>query len=151
PINLIAGLSVDNEALVTGTPQEIGRFMPLTLAIRDSANPQNTFTHTGSIIVSGPSATSLAVTGGNFGPFQTGAQTTILVFASGSPLNPPNFTVSIVGGALPPGMTLLTGNDFSNAGDITRAAQIAGIPTTPGLYSVLLRVVDGAGNVGQRQ
>src|SRR5262249_1144408 len=59
PINLIAGLSVDNEALVTGTPQEIGRFMPLTLAIRDSANPQNTFTHTGSIIVSGPSATSL--------------------------------------------------------------------------------------------
>jgi hypothetical protein len=151
PINLIAGLSVDNEALVTGTPQEIGRFMPLTLAIRDSANPQNTFMHTGSIIVSGPSATSLAVTGGNFGPFQTGAQNNILVFASGSPLNPPNFTVSIVGGSLPPGMTLLTGNDFSNAGDITRAAQIAGIPTTPGLFSVLLRVVDGAGNVGQRQ
>ncbi len=150
PVNL-AGLSVDADGMVSGTAAEAGRFLPFSFNIQDSSIPPNNYSWSGNITVDAPSTTTLALTGGDFGVFQKGVQSTITLFAGGSPVNPPNFVVTILSGSLPPGLRLLTVGDFNNVGDITRAAQIAGIPTTTGSFSALLNVQDAAANIGQRQ
>ncbi len=152
PNTIAAGLTTDNNAIISGTPKEIGQFLTLNLTIQDSANPKNSFTLSGyTTITASPTSTGLLVSGGDFGPLQKGVQTAFSISASGSSALPRNFTVSIQEGSLPPGMTLLTGNNFNNSGNVDIAAQIAGVPTVAGVYSVLLRVQDGAGNIGQRQ
>jgi hypothetical protein len=149
PTNIPAGLTVDNSVLLSGTPQEAGLPLTLTFTLADSAGSQYAFS--GNVAVSSSTSPGLALSGGDFGVTQVGTQYASSLTASGSVQNPPVFTVTLVSGSLPPGLRLLTGRDFNNGGNTSLAAQLAGIPTTPGVYTAVYRVVDGLGQVGQRQ
>jgi hypothetical protein len=147
PINIPAGMSVNNAGLLSGTPLESGNGRPLYLGLADSGTAQ--FTSYGSMNINSTSAPyNLTLNGGDLGVAPMGTYS-FSVNASGSPLNPPNYTVTMVDGILPPGLALLTGTDFrSNANN---PVMIAGVLRAAGSYKFTLRVTDGAGNVGQRE
>jgi hypothetical protein len=149
PISVPNGLTIDNSGLLSGTPQEAGITMPLTFTLGDAGT--HPFASPGNISIASSTNPGLTLSGGDFGVVSVGSQFASGLSASGSAQNPPVFTVSLVSGALPPGMKLLTGNDFNNNGNTALAAQLAGIPSTPGVYTFVYRVVDGQGQVGQRQ
>lgn len=143
-----AGLTVDNNVVLSGTPQEDGINLPLNYNLNDSAG--NHFDLPGNVTIASSTSPGLALSGGDFGVVQLGSQFITSLTASGSAQTPPTFAVSLVSGSLPPGLRLLTGSDFNNGGNATIAAQLAGIPSTPGVYTFVYRVVDGLGQVGQR-
>lgn len=149
PIYVPAGLTIDNNDLLSGTPLEAGINLPLTYTLSDSASHQ--FNSPGNISIASSTSPGLTLSGGDFGVVQMGSQYTNNLTAGGSAQNPPVFTVSLVSGALPPGLSLLTGPNFNNGGNTTVAAQLAGIPNTPGVYTFVYRVVDGLGQVGERE
>ena len=148
PINFPAGLSVDNTGRILGTPLENGRFLPLTALVRDSVG--NDFTTRGNITVSSTSADPLLCSGGDFSVATAGTQYAANLTCSGSPLAIPNYTATVVAGALPPGMSILTGLNFNNNNNLSAAAQLAGVLTTPGTYTFVVRYTDASGLVGQR-
>jgi hypothetical protein len=148
PVNTVAGLSVANDGLITGTPMEaagVGFSIPLTVRFTDSAG--SSFLSDGNMTFGGPPF-SLTLTGGDFGGFQAGGLNALMLTASGS--TPPFNSVSIVSGSLPPGLHLLLPGEFNDGGNAQAYGQLAGVPTTPGDYSFVVRVIDSQGNVGQR-
>ena len=149
PTNLSAGLTVDNNGRLFGTPLEAGLNLPMNFILNDSAS--NRFTVPGNVSIASLTTPGLSLSGGDFGTVQRGSNFSSNLTASGSSQNPPTFTVSLISGSVPPGMQLLTGKDFNNNGNPNVAAQLAGVPTTPGTYAFVYRVVDGLGQVGQRQ
>jgi hypothetical protein len=56
-------------------------------------------------------------------------------------------TQAVIGGHLPPGMTLETGS----AGPRDADNQLAGTPTTPGTFTFTMRVSDYAGQQATQQ
>jgi large repetitive protein len=143
-----AGITVDNAGLLSGTPQEVGQYIPLNLTLRDSAANETTALDWMHVLSS--SSSSLYLNGGDLGSIARGNQYAFTFTANGSPLANPNYSVSVVSGSLPPGLALLTGANF-NTTNALAVAQLAGAPTTAGTYSFLLRLTDAAGNIGQRQ
>jgi hypothetical protein len=149
PINIPAGTNLDNTDLFSGTPLEAGLNLPLFYTLADSASHQ--FVTNGNVSIASSTTPGLALSGGDFGVVQMGSQYASNLFVSGSAQNPPAFTVNLVSGTVPPGLKLLTGPDFNNGGNPTIAAQLAGIPSTPGVYTFAYRVMDGLGQVGERR
>ena len=149
PTNIPFGLSIDNTDKLSGTPQEAGINLPLNYILTDSIN--NTFDAPGNITIASTTSPGLTLSGGDFGYVQMGSQYALNLAATGSLQNPPAFSVTQTAGTVPPGLRLLTGTDFNNQGNNTIAAQLAGIPNTPGVYTFVYRVVDGLGQVGQRE
>lgn len=149
PTNIPYGLNIDNTDLLSGTPQQSGIQMPLYYTLTDSAG--NTYSPLGNITIASITTPGLSMNGGDFGVVQVGQQYAANLTAGNSAQNPPTFTTTIVAGALPPGLSLLTGPDFNNGGNSNIAAQLAGIPTTPGTYAFAYRVTDGLGQVGQSE
>jgi hypothetical protein len=149
PVNIPAGLSVDNTGFVTGTPQESGTGIPLYLALADSAS--NTYNSSGTMAISSTSATALFCSGGDLGTAQLGNEYSSNIVCTGSPQNPPVFTASLISGSLPPGLVLLSGNGLNNGENVNVAAQVAGVPSQTGNYTAVVKVTDGMGDVGQRE
>jgi hypothetical protein len=147
-INIPAGMSVNNAGLLSGTPAESGSSRPFSLGLADTGGAQ--FTSYGTMNINSGTSASLTLNGGDLGVAQLGSYS-FTVNASGSPLGTPNYSVSLVGGSLPPGLELLTGKDFENFTNNNNAAMLGGVLGAPGTYKFTLRVTDGAGNVGQRE
>ena len=148
PMNIPAGMGVDNAGLLSGTPLESGNNRPLYLGLADTGGAE--FTSYGSMNINSGTAASLNLNGGDLGVAELGGYS-YTVTASGSPLNPPDYSVTLVGGSLPPGLELVTGKDFDNFTNNNNAGMFGGVLTVPGTYKFTLRVTDGAGNVGQRE
>jgi large repetitive protein len=147
PINIPAGMSVNNAGLLYGAPAESGRGRPLYLSLADSGAAQ--LTSYGSININSTNPpVNLSLSGGDLGVAALGDYS-FTVNVSGSPLNPPNYTVTKVDGALPPGLELLTGKNFP--GNNNNPAMIGGVLSAAGSYKFTLRVTDGAGNFGERE
>jgi large repetitive protein len=144
-----AGLTVDNTGFLSGTPNEVGNTLPLDLTLTDSSS--NTYNSVGNITINSTSVNSLLCSGGDLGIAQLGDPFSSNINCTGSPQNPPVFSVTPVAGTLPPGLVVLTGTNFDNGGNANIAAQIAGIPNASGNYTYTLQVEDGLGNIGQRQ
>jgi len=144
-----AGLTVDNTGFLSGTPNEVGNNLPLDITLTDSSG--NTLNSVGNITINSTSVTALLCSGGDLGTAQLGNEYSSNITCSGSPQNPPVFSVTPISGSLPPGLVALTGNNLNNGGNANVAAQIAGIPSTTGSYTYVLQVEDGLGNIGQRQ
>jgi large repetitive protein len=149
PVNIPFGLSVNNADLLSGTPLEAGQYLSLLYTLSDSAN--NSFTTNGNVTIASTTTPGLTLSGGDFGYVQAGGTYSTNLVASGSAQNPPVFTVTQVAGTIPPGLKLLTGPDFNNGGNVNVATQLAGIPNAPGVYTFVYRVVDGLGQVGERE
>jgi len=148
-VNAPAGLGVDNTGILSGTPAEAGFQIPLTLTLADSGG--NKFNANGSVTINSSSLTTLLCSGGNLGTAQLGDQYSSNITCTGSPQATPVFSVSLVAGSLPPGLTVLTGTDLDNGGNSNVAAQLAGAPNKSGDYAFTLKITDGLGNLGQRQ
>ena len=141
PSGLPPGLSMNSAGVITGSPTNTGSFN-FPFAINDGGN---TFTANINFnIASNTPSTLLFSNSGNLGTFAF-SNVTANLNVSGSPLSVPNYTVSLVSGTLPPGLTLL-----SAAASGSGAPQIVGMPTTPGVYVFTLQVTDASGNTGYR-
>ena len=149
PVNIPFGLSVNNADVLTGTPLEAGINIPLFYTLSDSEN--NSFTTNGNVTIASTTSPGLSLSGGDFGYVQAGSTYSTNLVASGSAQSSPVFSVTQPAGTIPPGLKLLTGPDFNNGGNVNVAAQLAGIPNTPGVYTFVYEVVDGLGQVGQRE
>lgn len=147
--NAVAGMSINNSGFVSGTPLESGRFLPFSQFLFDSGG--NSYFSGGNLTVNAPvGSVPLGINGGTSN-IAEGSAPLVTIVASGSQVTNPSYTITLVSGSLPPGMTLLTGSDFNSGGNSVVAAQVAGVPSTPGTYSFILNVTDGAGGIGQRQ
>ena len=147
-VDVPAGLTMDNQGLLMGTPLENGNYLNLFINLTDSNDSSKTYTSDGNISIFSPTPVSLTCDGGDYS-FSKGAQNNINLTCGQSPTNV--FTSVTYSGSLPPGMQLLTGPDFSNGGNASVAAQFAGVPTTVGDSDFIYTVVDSAGNQGSRQ
>jgi len=151
PVNVPAGLAVDNTGFVSGTPGESGLDLPLFFALADSGG--STYTSSGSITIDPTPAapTPLFCSGGDLGTAQLGDVYIADITCLNSPQNPPVFSVSVLSGSFPPGLIVLAANGLNNGGNLNVAAQVAGVPNQTGNYSFTLHITDGMGNIGQRQ
>ena len=149
PMNVPAGVSVDNTGFLSGAPQESGSALPLYLTLADSAS--NTYNSSGTMTVNSTTATALFCNGGTLGTAQLGNEYSDNIICTGSPQNPPVFGAAVVSGSLPPGLILLAGNGLNNGGNLNVAAQLAGVASQTGNYAFTIKVIDGLGDVGQRQ
>lgn len=148
--NFPLGLSMDNNGVLSGTIQECGGSLPIGRRLSsagESLTLNNSFTIFNQVSCGTPS--TLSTTGGLIGPLPQTQQSGQTLVASGSPLATPGYTFALLSGSLPPGMTLLNSTQFPF---ITNGfAQIAGVPSSPGSYTIVYRVTDANGNIGVRR
>lgn len=141
-----AGLSISPTGVISGTPLEDGNYLPLNFVTQDSAG--NTLSTSSNItIAAGPGIQTLSIPGGNFGTASTGDYENPL-YISGPNTGP--YTVSLVSGTLPPGLSLYSASDFDTYGN-NDGAVLAGGATQPGTYTFIYQIKDSQGNIGQRQ
>ena len=138
------GLSLSPSGLIAGTTNSTGNYA-FVLHLRDAAG--HTFARTYS--VNGPQLTvnnpaGLRVTNTNPFDIKAGGRLSMTLSTSGNS----TYAWSVVtGSSLPPGMQLVSGPPFVNAGQ----TALIGPPTTPGIYSFTLRATDTAnsGNIAE--
>lgn len=148
PVNIPAGLNIDNSGYLSGTPAEAGVNLNVGTVLSDSQGKKSEWGP--SMSIAGSTPYLITINGGDV-TINTNSVYSRTITCNGSPLATPNYSVTQVSGQLPPGLVLLTGNQFSNSGLNTNCAQVAGIPSTPGQWEVVLRATDASGNVGQRR
>ena len=138
------GLTLSPTGLISGTPTSTGGFSPYIQ-----------ITSGGSVRRVNLSITINATANGNTIAFSLGPILGTIAVGRGisAALTPTGgagaHTWSLVSGALPPGMQLLTGANLPQ-GFTPPQAIITGAPTTPGTYNLRIRVDDSAGNFGIR-
>lgn len=125
---LPAGLTLNNNCVITGTPTTPG-VSSVTITATDSASPANTTTAPVTITVQGNLIT-LTLTAPPVGIVNVPYVGGILVLGGTAP-----YTCSVASGTLPPGLTL-----NSNC-------SLTGTPTSAGSYSVGVNVHDSASPV----
>jgi len=137
-------LALSPNGTISGTPISSGSS---TGSVRLTDTNGLTSSRSLSFNVSSGTGSTINITNANdLGTFSLGSTATITLNATGSPLATPAYVFSLgVGSTLPPGFSLLTGDAvFTTAG----ATLLAGIPTTPGIYTFSLVATDAAGNLG---
>jgi IPT/TIG domain/Putative Ig domain len=125
--NLPAGLTLSSTGAISGTPTQSENF-PFTLSVKDSSSSPQTASQAFSIIIA--ATPTLQITTSSLPAGQVQSPYTSRLAESG---NTEPSSWSVVGGLLPPGLTLnaSTGN-------------IAGAPTKAGAFSVTMQVRDSA-------
>jgi hypothetical protein len=118
---LPTGLSLSADGLISGTATSTGSYSFLLKAV-DSAN--HSFARTYTLNVTSPSG--LLITGNNPPDNWVGGARSLVASTNGSS----TYNWSIVGGSLPPGVSLLS------------SGTLSGAPTVGGTYTFTLRAVD---------
>ncbi|OYW12958.1 MAG: hypothetical protein B7X34_01160, partial [Acidobacteriia bacterium 12-62-4] len=142
---LPSGLTLASGGVLNGTPATAfnGSF---SIEVRDAANATSTRTFALRIY----SQLSIVTVGFQSTPF--GSNFSQCLAAQGGTVvdGASNGTWNIVGGSLPPGLTLV--NQSPNCGPLgNRSAELTGITTAVGSYPFTLQVNDTLGQVAQRQ
>ncbi len=127
---LPSGLTLSSSGIISGTPNVNGNFS-FTVRVTDSLS--STATSTLSIQVSGTG--TLTITTDSLPGAQINQIYTAAINVSGGVLP---YTLSIIGGQLPPGLSLLSNG------------SISGTPSVAGNYTFIIRVVDGFGSATQQ-
>ena len=118
---LPTGLSLSSDGLISGTATSTGSYSFLLKAV-DSAN--HSFARTYTLNVTSPSG--LLITGNNPPDNWVGGNRSLVASTNGSS----TYNWSIVGGSLPPGVSLLS------------SGTLSGAPTVAGTYTFSVRAVD---------
>jgi Putative Ig domain len=121
---LPAGLSLDGSGVISGTP--VGGTSQATFRVRDASNPQGTATKPLSISITQPTPPRITTTSLDPGTVNAAYNQTVQA-AGGTGAR----SWSVIGGGLPPGLTLNTSN-----------GNISGTPTDPRRFDFTLRVTD---------
>ena len=133
PFNSVPpGLTLASDGTLSGTPTQTGQYTFLGL-VSDSASHNRAFGFTLSIYPFGGAPPVIQTQSSNFGTFSIGNVQAQLIASGGDG----TFTWSVVGGSLPPGLSLRT--DKPSSFSASASAGIIGLATTPGTYNFTLR------------
>src|SRR5581483_12050596 len=122
---LPAGITFDPSTMtLNGTPLEPGPFNAV-MSFTDAASHVVRLTENLKVI--GPSPSISIFTNADLGAAAAGASYSLQFLVSGAS----SYAFSIVSGGLPPGLTLSPSSGV-----------LSGVPTTPGVYSFVLRAAD---------
>lgn len=143
---LPTGLSLNSATgVVSGTPTVTGS-VDTTVKFEDSAGA--VYSRNVNFWISSGTAATLTITNSaDLGTISGFASAGWTLYASGSPLETPNFVFSVASGStLPPGFALLAGN--AAVGSAPTGTRLAGVPLATGTYTFTLKVQDASGNLG---
>lgn len=142
PFNSVPpGLTLAADGTLSGTPTETGAYTFLG-SVTDSASHTRAIGFTISIYPPGGVPPVAQTQSSNFGTFSIGNVQTQLVAVGGDGIN---YTWSVVGGALPPGLSVRPDKPFGFS--VSASAGIIGLATTPGTYNFTIRA-SSAGQSG---
>ncbi len=141
---LPGGLALSPSGLLSGTPTDSGSY---NISVKITGNSGDSYTRTyNNVYFNSDTASTINInTGPQLGDCGFGI-CQYRITAGGGTMP---YTWSQVGGALPPGMFLLTGGAVPNNWSSNDAA-VAGPASAPGVYTFTLRVIDAGGNTGYR-
>ncbi len=141
--NFQKGLAMNSTGLVSGIPAETGNYNPLILVTDSAGNTLRRsiylFIHSGPTDLNFNNA-GINKSGNPLANGFVGSSFNVNLTASGGPAS---YTWSVESGALPPGLTLLSGINLPS-GSPAGSAVLTGVPTLAGIYDFSLRVTDSS-------
>lgn len=135
--SLPAGLTLSSNGVISGTPSSSGS-SAFTVQVRDAGSPALTVRQAYTITIA--PAPPLSITTAALQQGVTGTPYSATIASHGGI---PPLSWTLLSGMLPPGL-LLTSNTQSGSTTPPTTGEIAGIPTTPGTYTFMVRVTDSS-------